>query len=70
MMSVRLCRFLVISVIEIDNREDDVVCMEDPENGIPPARIPMMLSLLQDMTSDVVEKIESAKPPLHVSMNA
>jgi predicted ATPase len=50
-------RFLSLSVIEMDSRSSGVICLEEPENGIHPARIPAMLSLLQDIATDCDEPV-------------
>ena len=46
-------RFLALTVLEMDGRSGGVICLEEPENGIHPARIPAMLRLLQDIACDV-----------------
>jgi predicted ATPase len=50
-------RFLALGVIELDPEFHGVICLEEPENGIHPARIPAMLQLLQDITTDVFSPI-------------
>jgi predicted ATPase len=46
-------RFLALAVLEIDPGGEGVLCLEEPENGIHPARIPAMLKLLSDLAVDV-----------------
>jgi predicted ATPase len=46
-------RFLALSVLSIDQATPGVICMEEPENGIHPERIPAMIQLLQGLTTDV-----------------
>ena len=48
-------RFLALTVLSIQPDSRAVVCMEEPENGIHPKRIPAMIELLQDLTTDVRE---------------
>ena len=45
-------RFLALAVLELEPATQGVLCLEEPENGIHPARIPAMLTLLQDIAMD------------------
>ena len=45
-------RFLALAVVEMDPEIEGVLCLEEPENGIHPARIPAILELLQDIAVD------------------
>ncbi|MBN9656611.1 MAG: AAA family ATPase [Acidobacteria bacterium] len=45
-------RFLALTVLSIDPDSRGVICMEEPENGIHPERIPAMIQLLRDLTTD------------------
>lgn len=45
-------RFLALAVLEGDSEVRGVLCMEEPENGIHPQRIPAMLRLLRDLSVD------------------
>jgi len=49
-------RFLALTVLSIDPDPRGVICMEEPENGIHPERIPAMIQLLVDLTADVTEE--------------
>ena len=40
-------RFLALAVLEMDPETQGLLCLEEPENGIHPARIPAILELLQ-----------------------
>ncbi len=48
-------RFLALSVLSIDPDLRGVLCLEEPENGIHPQRIPAMIQLLKDLTTSVPE---------------
>jgi predicted ATPase len=48
-------RFLALSVLSLDPDPRGIICMEEPENGIHPERIPAMIQLLNDLTTDVNE---------------
>lgn len=45
-------RFLALAVLSVDPQAARVICMEEPENGIHPARIAPLLKLLGDMAVD------------------
>ncbi len=45
-------RFLALAVTESDPRNAGLICFEEPENGIHPRRIPVMLDLLGDIAVD------------------
>lgn len=49
-------RFLALAVLSIDPKLAGIICMEEPENGIHPERIPAMIQLLQDLTTDTQAK--------------
>ena len=46
-------RFLALAIIQLDPEFGRVICMEEPENGIHPAKIPDMVELLHDLAFDV-----------------
>jgi predicted ATPase len=48
-------RFLALTVLSIEPEARGVICMEEPENGIHPERIPAMIQLLEDLTTDTNE---------------
>jgi predicted ATPase len=48
-------RFVALSVIEADATFGGVICMEEPENGIHPAKIKAMVSLMRDLAVDPQE---------------
>lgn len=62
-------RFLALAVFEMDIRSGGVVCLEEPENGIHPERIPAMLRLLKDLATDINEPIEPGNPLRQVIVN-
>src|SRR5208283_4538305 len=43
------------TVLAIEPNSRGVICMEEPENGIHPERIPAMIQLLRDLTTDIQE---------------
>jgi predicted ATPase len=62
-------RFLALAVLELDPEFKGVLCLEEPENGIHPARIPAILSLLQDVATDLSEPIGPDNPLRQVIVN-
>ncbi len=62
-------RFLALSVLELDPKTSGLICMEEPESGIHPARIPSILRLLQDIATDVTNPVKSDNPLSQVIVN-
>jgi len=62
-------RFLALVVLELDTEASGLICLEEPENGIHPERIPAMLDLLQDIAMDTNEPIGSDNPLRQVIIN-
>ena len=62
-------RFLALAVLELDAEAQGVLCLEEPENGIHPERIPAMLRLLQDFVTDVDIPLGPDNPLRQVIIN-
>jgi predicted ATPase len=62
-------RFLALAVLELDSRGNELICLEEPENGIHPERIPAMLRLLRDIATDVDEPVGPDNPLRQVIVN-
>lgn len=62
-------RFLALALLEEDPKETGLICMEEPENGVHPARIGAMLSLLQDIAVDATCAIGDDNPLRQVIVN-
>jgi predicted ATPase len=62
-------RFLALSVLEEDEEAVGVLCFEEPENGIHPARIPAMLRLLRDIAVDPQTAVGPGNPLRQVIVN-
>jgi predicted ATPase len=62
-------RFLALSVLELDPDTPGLICLEEPENGIHPDRIPAMLRLLQDIATDPEEPADDSNPLRQVIVN-
>lgn len=62
-------RFLALAVLEQDPSAGGLICLEEPENGIHPKRIPAMLRLLEDIAVDVNEPVTADNPLRQVIIN-
>lgn len=62
-------RFMALTVLLEDPEALGVWCLEEPENGLYPARIPTMIGLLQDMATDTTEPIGFDNPLRQVIVN-
>ena len=62
-------RFLALSVLELDPQCRGLLCLEEPENGIHPERIPAMLSLLRDIATDASAPVDDDNPLRQVIVN-
>jgi predicted ATPase len=62
-------RVLALAVLAVDPRAAGLLCLEEPENGIHPARIPALVRLLQAIPTDVDEPVGIANPLRQVIVN-
>jgi len=62
-------RFLALTVMEVDPRNRSLMCLEEPENGIHPIRIPAMIDLLQDLAVDPQFAVDDDNPLRQVIVN-
>jgi predicted ATPase len=62
-------RFLALSIIGVDTEHSGVICLEEPENGIHPARIPAIVELLNWMAVDVGSCVDSENPLRQIIVN-
>lgn len=62
-------RFLALAVLELDTESSGLICLEEPENGIHPERIPAMLRLLRDIAMDTDELVGPDNPLRQVIIN-
>jgi predicted ATPase len=68
-LSDGMLRLLALAVLAVDPRAPGLVCLEEPENGIHPARIPALLRLLQAIPTDVDEPVGAGNPLRQVIVN-
>jgi predicted ATPase len=62
-------RFLALSVIELNPLGQGVICLEEPENGMHPERIPAIVQLLQDIAVDTNYPVDENNPLQQVIVN-
>jgi len=62
-------RFLALTVLGMDSEEQGLLCLEEPENGIHPERIPAMIQLLQDIALDTSDPLGPDNPLSQVIIN-
>lgn len=62
-------RFLALAVMSEEARPRALLCLEEPENGMHPSRIPTMLRLLQDLCVDADESVGVDNPLRQVMIN-
>lgn len=62
-------RFLALSVIQADESFGGLICMEEPENGIHPAKIEAMVELLRNLAVDPQEAPGPDNPVRQVVVN-
>jgi predicted ATPase len=61
--------FIALVIKQMESRGNRLLCMEEPENGIHPRRIPAILDLLQDIAVDVSFEVDDANPLRQVIVN-
>jgi predicted ATPase len=62
-------RFLALAVLALDPQTQGTICLEEPENGIHPIRIPSMINLLEDLATDVEAPVGPDNPLRQVIIN-
>ena len=62
-------RFLALSILEAGTSGPSLLCMEEPENGIHPERIGVMVRLLLDIAVDPHRKVDLDNPMRQVIVN-
>ena len=62
-------RFLALAILEEDPEALGVLCLEEPENGIHPERVPAMVDLLSAIAVDPREPVGEDNPLRQVLIN-
>lgn len=62
-------RFLALSILGMDKEEKGVLCLEEPENGIHPERIPAIIQLIQEISTNTDIELDADNPLNQVIIN-
>lgn len=62
-------RFLALAIIGADAESGGVICLEEPENGIHPARIPAIVDLLYQMAVEAGDSVGEDNPLRQIIIN-
>ena len=68
-LSDGVLRFLALAVLALDRATPGLICVEEPENGIDPERMPAMLRLLRDIAVDTEAPVGPDNPLRQVIIN-
>ena len=62
-------RYIALALMLADVRDRSVLCIEEPENGIHPSRVPNLVDLLRDYAVDTEEPVALDNPLRQVIVN-
>lgn len=62
-------RFIALATLAFDDQAKGLICLEEPENGIHPSRIPAILELLKEMAVDTESPIDPSNPLRQIIIN-
>jgi predicted ATPase len=62
-------RYIALVLMLVDVRDRALLCIEEPENGIHPSRVPNLVGLLRDYAVDVEEPVADDNPLRQVALN-
>ena len=63
-------RYIALALMLVDVRDRAVLCIEEPENGIHPSRIPNLVELLRDYAVDTQGMVASDNPLRQIIVNS
>ncbi len=63
-------RFLALVTMQLDAGSSRLLCMEEPENGIHPSRIPALIDVLRDYVMDPSQEICADNLPRQMVLNS
>ena len=63
-------RYIALALMLVDAQDRALLCIEEPENGIHPSRIPNLVNLLRDYAVDTDEPVASDNPLRQVIINS
>ena len=62
-------RFIVLLALELDQENNGLLCLEEPENGIHPSKIPTIVDVLSDLSVDPFLAVGPENPARQVLFN-
>ena len=62
-------RYIALALMLADVRDRAVLCVEEPENGIHPSRVPHLADLLREYAVDAEERVADDNPLRQVVLN-
>ena len=62
-------RYIALVLMLVDVQDRAVLCIEEPENGIHPSRVPYLVDLLMDYAVDIEEPVALDNPLRQVVVN-
>lgn len=62
-------RYLALVVMGMSPETGSMLCMEEPENGMHPTRVPALIDLLSDFAVDPTLPVDDANPARQVVLN-
>ena len=63
-------RYIALALMLVDAQDRALLCIEEPENGIHPSRIPNLVDLLRDYAVDTDESVAPDNPLRQVIINS
>lgn len=63
-------RYIALVLMLVDVQDRTVLCIEEPENGIHPSRVPNLAELLRDYAVDVNDEVGNDNPLRQVVVNS
>ena len=68
-LSDGMLRYIALVLMLVDVQDRAVLCIEEPENGIHPSRIPNLAELLRDYAVDADDAVDTDNPLRQVVLN-
>ena len=69
-LSDGMLRYIALVLMVVDVQDRAVLCIEEPENGIHPSRVPNLAELLRDYAVDVRHAVGADNPLRQVVLNS
>lgn len=63
-------RFLGLAILREDTKGSSMICLEEPENGIHPKKINEIITLLEEMSTDLGAPVDENNPLRQVIINS